>query len=144
MLILFFILLVGGGIFTAWRLLAPEMYVRVSSPRRPMYFSWGRPHLRGDSAVPTQMKRMSTVDSLPIAIDEPMLMDEVVPVKDKFKKMELLLLEKNKTISRLQKSIEAERSHRLQFDKIRVVMNEEIERLKTQLKTLKEKEKSRA
>jgi hypothetical protein len=61
---------------------------------------------------------------LPVAIDLP-------------EKFERLLLEKNQLIDRLQKQVEAERSHRLEFEKVKELLSEEILRLKEQNRGLK-------
>ncbi len=52
-------------------------------------------------------------------------------------KLERLLLEKNKLIERLQRELEAERLHRLEFEKVREMLNDEILRLKEQNRGLK-------
>ncbi len=52
-------------------------------------------------------------------------------------KFERLLLEKNRLIDRLQKQVEAERSHRLEFEKVKELLSEEILRLKEQNRGLK-------
>ncbi len=73
------------------------------------------PKTSGASASPTE---------LPEAIDLP-------------EKFERLLLEKNRMIDRLQRELEAERSHRLEFEKIKELLDEEISRLKEQNRGLK-------
>ncbi len=52
-------------------------------------------------------------------------------------KFERLLLEKNKLIRRLQMQVEAERSHRLEFEKVKDLLDKEISRLKEQNRGLK-------
>ena len=61
---------------------------------------------------------------LPVAIDLP-------------EKFERLLLEKNRMIDRLQRDLKAERSHRLEFEKVKELLSEEISRLKKQNRGLK-------
>lgn len=61
---------------------------------------------------------------LPAAIDLP-------------EKFERLLSEKNQLIDRLEKQVEAERSHRLEFEKVKEMLSEEISRLKEQNRGLK-------
>ena len=61
---------------------------------------------------------------LPAAIDLP-------------EKFERLLSEKNQLIDRLEKQVEAERSHRLEFEKVKELLDEEILRLKEQNRGLK-------
>ncbi len=124
MMIFLFIIITVTASLVLFRLLAPEMYVRLSSRPR-LHFPWVRPHL--------------VVEELPPAIDLPMQPDEMpVPVTGKLDKMDALLLEKNKLIDRMQTELEAERSHRLEFEKVRSIMDEEIQRLKEQLKSLKQ------
>ena len=59
-----------------------------------------------------------------------------LPVADT-EKFERLLSEKNQLINRLQKQVEAERSHRLEFEKVKGLLDEEISRLKEQNRGLK-------
>ena len=66
----------------------------------------------------------SAPTELPAAIDLP-------------EKFERLLSEKNQLIDRLQKQVEAERSHRLEFEKVKELLDEEILRLKEQNRGLK-------
>ena len=133
MILFIFISLVLLGIATAWRLLAPEMYLRLSLPK--YQFPWGR-QLFKQSAVPYAQP----VDYSVVAIDEPLQPADLSDsVTDQLNRMEKLLVEKNKLIDKLQKSLESERAHRSQFMKIKAMMDEEIERLKTQNKTLKPK-----
>ena len=129
MTIFIFILIIAAGGLAVFRLLAPEMYLRL--PRPQFNFPWGKP---------------LHSDHLPPAIDLPMQQDEMpVSLSDKVDKMDALLLEKNKLLDRMQKDLEAERSHRAEFDKIKTIMDEEIQRLKEQIKSLKkQKEQTHA
>ena len=52
-------------------------------------------------------------------------------------RFERLLLEKNQLIHRLQIQMEAERSHRMEFENIKELLEEEIARLKEQNRGLK-------
>jgi len=73
-------------------------------------------------ALPSKGPGASAPTELPVAITE---------------KFERLLLEKNQLIDRLQKQVEAERSHRLEFEKVKELLNEEISKLKEQNRGLK-------
>ena len=114
---LFFLIVLICG-FAAFRLLAPKQLLLLPEP---------------------------TIDHLPAAIDTPLQPEEteILPV-EKFNKMEALLLEKNKMIDRLFKELEAERSHRGEFDKVKNIMDAQMMRLKEQIKTLKQQEKAHA
>ncbi len=59
---------------------------------------------------------------------------ETVDLPEKF---ERLLSEKNQLIDRLEKQVEAERSHRLEFEKVKELLSEEISKLKEQNRGLK-------
>lgn len=74
---------------------------------------------------------------LPVAIDLPMEAQEVHPPTTE--KFERLLLEKNQLIDRLQRQVEAERSHRMEFEKVREMLLDEISMLKEQNRGLKTK-----
>jgi len=140
MAIFIFIFLIVGGSLAVFRLLAPEMYLRV---RRPQFnFPWARAHLLDEDPP----KTYPVLDRLPPAIDLPMQQDEMPSsLSDKLNKMDVLLLEKNKVMDRLQSELEAERSHRAEFDKVKSIMDEEIQHLKEQIKSLKkQKEQSNA
>ncbi len=142
--ILLFTFMLIVGIFIAFRLLAPEMYVVLN--RSKLRFPWQRPSLMVDSAVPVDSIYEHAPEHLPVAIDTPMQPEEIpLPLNEKFSRMDALLLEKNKLIEQLQKDLACERSHRGEFDKVRSIMDEEIARLKDQLKKLKtQKEQAHA
>ena len=138
MAILLFILVILLGAFAAIRLLAPDMYLRLNIPK--FNLPWGRHRLLPDSAA-YQPDQASIIDRLPVAIDTPMEPEEMpMALTEKLKKMEALLLEKNKLIDRLQRNLEAERSHRCEFEKVKSIMDEEIARLKEQIKSRPQKE----
>ena len=73
-------------------------------------------------ALPFKRPVASAPAELPVAIPE---------------KFERLLSEKNQLIHRLQRQVEAERSHRLEFEKVKELLNEEISKLKEQNRGLK-------
>ena len=118
----------------AFRLLAPEMYVRVGQPR--FHFPWVSTHF---SEVQEMAHDKPEADRLPPAIDTPLQSEDLqFPLSEKLVVIESLLVEKNKMIERLQKQLYAERSHRSEFETIKSVMDEEIVRLKGQVKNLKQ------
>ena len=138
MAIFILICIVALGIFAAYRLLAPYMYVPISRPG--YHFPWSRPHLLEEPSA-----HIPVVDHLPPAIDLPLQTEEMsVPAAEKITKVEILLLEKNRLLDRLQKQLEAERSHRAEFEKVKEVMEGEIKRLKDQIKNIKHKEQNHA
>ena len=65
-----------------------------------------------------------------------------VSSSDKIEKMEQILLEKNRMIERLQGQVEAERSHRLKFENVKTILDEEISRLQEQVRHLKTERES--
>jgi|GEM_PF-3034316 len=134
MAIFIFIILVALGGLAVFRMLAPDMYVRVS--RQRFTFPWNRAHLLSEEPP----KYYPDIDSLPTAIDTPMQQEDMpVPISEKLEKMERLLLEKNKAIDRIQTRLEAELSHRREFEKVKTILDEEIQQLKQQLRYLKNK-----
>ena len=137
MALLLFLIVVGFGVLAAFRLLTPEMYVRLNHRPR-FHFPWGRAHLIPDAPV----ENVLAMEELPVAIDTPMQAEEMpAAVNDKLTKLEILLLEKNKAIARLQKELDAERSCRATFENVKGIMDEELLRLKSEIKSLK-KERS--
>lgn len=134
-MVLIFVVVVSVGIILAWRLLAPEMYVTINNV--PKYsFPWEKVHA---------LRRSTKVQVMPVTpADYPLPVSKAAAATDdgpgdEVQRLERLLLEKNRTIDRLQKALEAERSHRTQFMKVKGIMDDEIGRLKTQVKTLKPK-----
>ena len=119
MLIFLLIVIVVAGTIFAYRLIAPYMHVPVFAAR--------------------------STNTADVPFDEE---EEIsLPTDDSFIKLDNLLLEKNKLIAKLQKDIESERAHRVEFDNVKVVMDQEILRLKDQIRQLKqskEMEKSHA
>ena len=133
MALLLFLIVVGFGVLAVFRLLTPEMYVRLNHRPR-FHFPWGRAHLIPD--VPAEAVAM---EELPMAIDTPMQPEEMpIIVNDKLIKLETLLLEKNKLIERLQRELEAERSTRKTFENVKAIMDAELNRLKSDIKSLKQ------
>ncbi len=136
-------IIVGFGALAVFRLLTPEMYVRLN--HRPRFeFPWGKPRLLADSVSEVPVQPESLMENLPIAIDMPMQADEMPAAEvNKTARMEILLLEKNKAIEKLQKELQAERSNRSEFDKVKAIMDEEIGRLKDQVRSLKQVKEQR-
>ncbi len=142
MLIVIFLLVLCAGMFVAYRLLSAEMYLSLN---RPVYFSWGRSHVQESSVEPSA--KVEVIDHLPTAFDVPLQPEEMpAPITEKIHKMDLLLLEKNKMIHRLQTQLEAERSNRENFERVKLLMDQEINHLRQQIKGFKQfyKEKDHA
>ena len=114
MFILLLIIVTGFALLVAFRLLSGDVVLL-----RP-------PDI---SVVP--------VSGLPDPIDAPMDPEPPASLAQRLEKVERLLLEKNTLIDRLQGEVEAERSHRLEFEKVRSLLDEEIVRLKEQNRALK-------
>src|SRR5689334_20250869 len=99
MILITFVVLVLLGVLTAWKLMAPEMYLRIGLPR--YQFPWGRQILKD---APAEAYAEAVHYVLP-ALDEPMQPAEMSnTVTDQLNRMEKLLVEKNKTIEKLQRS----------------------------------------
>ena len=111
------------------------MYVNVPPPQ--FNFPWKRPRLLPDSST----KLKPVIAHSPADITMPARQDGIEgSLLAKLNKVEFLLAEKNRAIDRLGKELEAERSHRLEFDKVKNIMDTEITRLKEQIKNLKQGE----
>lgn len=135
--LLFFFIVVLIGVVTAFRLLAPEMYLSID--RSKMRFPWERARLRTEDAqaVPVAPESIRAND-FPIAIDTPVEMEEIQETQaDKYLKLEGMLYEKSKELQQLTSQLKAERDHRADFEKVKDLMSEEILRLKNQIKDLK-------
>ena len=100
---------------------------------------WPRPRLLDEDNIVLRSKTSALpVPVLPEAIDLPMdAQDMPMSLTAKTEKIELLLLEKNKLIDRLQSDLEAERSHRQEFEKVKALLDEEIIRLKEHNRALR-------
>ena len=133
MLLFIFIVIVLLGILTAFRLLASEIHLDLNEP-------WRRPHLSNEIPL-----KLPVVDALPPAIDMPMQPEEMqVTIGDKLNKMDLLLLEKNTVIERLQKELESERANRAEFENLKKILDEEIRDLKARVRGFHLKEQNHA
>ena len=136
MLVLLLVIAVVFAVLVTFRLLSGDA---------PWPWRWPRPHLLDEDDIALRPQAPAApVPVLPEAIDLPVdPQDMPIPLTVKAEKIELLLLEKNKTIDRLQSDLEAERSHRQEFEKVKDLLDEEIIRLKEHnraLRTHKEKE----
>ncbi len=140
MYLLIFSLIVCVGLFTAYRLLWPEMYVKVGKPQ--FNFPWAKPHLREDvtheqivvDAPRVEMPQRDYIHDEPVSFAG----------SDKIQKLEALLFEKNKTIDRLQTQLDNERSHRKEFENVKNIMDEEIKHLREQLRAFRNYYKEKA
>ena len=108
-----------------------------------MRFPWERTRLIADTVAAVPISPETLRHELPIAIDMPVEQEELEALEhaptDKLLKLEVLLYEKNKSIEKLTGTLNAERAHRAEFEKVKDLMAEEILRLKNQLKDLKKK-----
>ena len=112
---------------------------RLLSGDSPSPWPWLRPRLLDEDNIALRPKAPAASEpALPEAIDLPMDPQDVhVPLTVRAEKLELLLLEKNKLIDRLQSDLEAERSHRQEFEKVKDLLDEEILRLKEHNRALR-------
>lgn len=144
MYLLFFIFIIALGLFIAYRLLWPEMYLKLGRPN--FNFKWGKPRLRAD----VRHDQPITVDAVMDQVEDNNLVQEEPALSKlgsaKIQKIEGLLFEKNKIIDRLSLQLEAEKSHRKEFDNVKNIMDDEIKHLREQLKAFRNyyKEKSDA
>ncbi len=139
---LILIIILCAGLFTAYRLLWPEMYVKLNPPN--FKFLWRKPHLRPDVSHTHVVVDAPSIDiSKPIedAPQEEFLSNSM---DEKIDKLEVLLYEKNKIIDRLQSQLDSERSHRKEFDNVKAIMDEEIKHLREQLKAFRNYYKEKA
>lgn len=60
-----------------------------------------------------------------------------VSLEENVARLETMLNEKNRMIEKLQKQLAAEKIHRVEFEKVKAILDEEIQNLKAQNKTLK-------
>ena len=141
MTLFLFILVICVGGFAAFRLLAPDVYVRLKTAKFNFPIPWRRPNLLKDSTDVSVKEQPLAYDHLPTAIDTPIeAHDMPEELSQKLFKMEMLLIEKNKLIERLQREVQAERAHRNEFEKVKSIMDDEVLRLKDQVRQLKNKE----
>ena len=130
MLVLFLLVAVIFAVLITFRLLSGD---------QPWPWQWPRPRLLDEDNIVLRPKiPVAPEPVLPEAIDLPVdPQDMPIPLTVKAEKLELLLLEKNKLIDRLQSELEAERSHRQEFEKVKELLDEEIARLKEKNRALK-------
>ena len=132
MMIVFFLMLLGLGCWIAYRLIAPELNLQLNLSR--LRLPWQRERLSKD--IVQLVKPAELIDepaSLHIA-PEP---DYQISENEKLDRLEKLLTEKNTDIERLSTALEAERQHRLQFEKTQQLLQEEILRLKQEVKNIR-------
>ena len=104
----------------------------------PQSLPWYRPHL---------VLSRSEIEELPAqpVARQPVVMEGLaepesdfnVPLEENIARLEGVLHEKNRTIEKLQKELAVEKSHRLEFEKIKAILDGEIQNLKAQNKALK-------
>ena len=140
MLVLLSIVAVIFAFLIVFRLLSGDQPLSLPWP-----WQWPRPRLLDEDNIALRPKvPVAPEPVLPEAIDLPVdPQDMPIPLTVKAEKLEVLLLEKNRLIDRLQNELEAERSHRQEFEKVKDLLDEEIVRLKEHnrvLRTHKEKE----
>jgi hypothetical protein len=136
MVIFLFGLIVAAGLVIAYRLLSDDMYVSLN--RQGFAFPWRR-RPRQPVAVPVEVP---PADHLPEDFDVPMRAEEMPEnMAGQVNKLDLLLLEKNKLIDRLQTELDAERENRRDFEKVKDILDGEIKDLRSQLRSLKKHNK---
>ena len=134
MALLFFVLIVAAGTWVAFNLLRPYW--------TPGWIQSVQVRTRRHQAVPLEPSEVYVAtEGPPRAIDTPIHPQDAyistMPLPDKVVKLEYILQEKNHAIERLEKALDLERSHRVNFEQVKVILDEEIQRLKGQIKALK-------
>ncbi len=128
-MILFFILLISVAmLIVLFTLLAPQ--------RLP----WYRPHLILNPNE-EEMFVLQPVRRQPIIIEglaDPEPERRITSsFNDSVDRLDTILAEKNVLIEKFQKQIVAEKSHRAEFEKVQILLEEEIQKLRNQNKELK-------
>ena len=107
----------------------------------PQKLPWYRPHLILSKSEMTEMPPMPTVVKQPLILEglaEPE--DELrMSAKDQVARLESILLDKNRTIERLQRELLVEKEGRSGLETLKVILEKEIENLKIKNKRLKER-----
>ncbi len=132
-MLIFFFMLLGLAMYFVYKLIAPELNIRfnLSSIRLP----WRRLHLKGDVIHTPHVTSIATEDRTAFRLKEDQ--DFGMSADDKLERLERMLNEKNIHLERLSVALDAERQHRIQFEKNQEVLQEEILRLKENLKQIK-------
>ena len=106
----------------------------------PQTLPWYRPHLILERHEPPH-------NANPVPTRQPLIMEGLVEPESDFNmsleenvaRLESILHEKNRAIEKLQRELTAERSHRQEFEKVKAIMDGEIQNLKSKNKELKTK-----
>ena len=122
-IILTIIVICGIGVIAC--LLKPEIYYKHFSA---FHFPWTRLKLTQDVTENKILEKFSIKNlSIPNNIKANHLTNDfIVPLEENTQRLEVLLEEKNKIISQLQKNLESERFHRQEFEKVKSIMDEEF------------------
>ncbi len=132
MTIIFFLMLLGLGIYFVYKLIGPELNITLERPF--LNLPWRKRQLKEDIADISHGASAVVEDVDDINLD-PQL--NVVTAEDKILRLEQMLREKNSDIDRLNLSLENERKHRIEFEKTQTILQEEITRLKKEVKKLR-------
>ena len=105
----------------------------------PEKLPWYRPHLILEKA--TKVEPIKTQE----IVQQPMVMEGLAEPESDFHisldenvaRLETILFEKNTIIEKLQRELAAEKTHRGEFEKIKAILDEEIQKLKIKNKELK-------
>ena len=103
----------------------------------PHLMPWYRPHLVLTASQGPTIQGQAAVKQ-PIIMEglaEPQEAKSLdISLEEKTSRLENILIEKNIAIDKLQKQLIAEKSHRGEFEKVQLVLNEKIQDLRTQNK----------
>ncbi len=106
----------------------------------PETLPWYRPHLILERPEPS-------APAPSVVTRQPYIMEGLAEPDGDFRlsleenvaRLEAILHEKNRTIEKLQRELTAEKSHRGEFEKVKAIMDQEIQNLKSKNKELKTK-----
>ena len=105
----------------------------------PEKLPWYRPHLVIEKIQKIEPVNIQEITRPPVVMEglaEPES-DFNISLDENVARLETILLEKNQTIEKLQRELAAEKSHRGEFEKIKAILDEEIQKLRIQNKELK-------
>lgn len=133
MILIFFFMLLGLAMYFMYKIVAQEFNIRfnLANIRLP----WRRVQLRNDVVHEPVSFSQAIEDRAALRIKDDQ--DFGINPDDKIERLERMLSEKNIHLERLSVSLEAERQHRIQFEKNQEMLQEEIRRLKESVKQLR-------
>ncbi|MBF0489919.1 MAG: hypothetical protein HQL15_04800 [Candidatus Omnitrophica bacterium] len=127
MILIFVLMILVAAILVLIYMLAPQI------------FPWYRPHLILNSSEMQSIRVQRRPMVMEGLIDHEFERNVDMNAEDKVARLETILVEKNRSIEKLQKQLMAEKAHRQEFENLRMLLDEEIQNLRNQNKELKNK-----